>query len=274
MPVASPLKVLTMMSDFDSHFTIPPSVYFRWAMESRLMGFRTDPGLGKVLTQVDGAIMVKAQVLRLLDADVLSRPGVHVCIQQHPHSIGRTSFTLRYDYVAVDENKLIAQAMIVMVKVGPHGAAQLPAWMHAEIAWGVPVTTTVVDGSSLRPSEDLVVGSSALDQFLQNVGPLQTSHDVLTRPSDEDTNQHVNHARIVSFFEDAIALMERPWPDVFYIDYVSQLRKQTECEVRFAYGSKADTSVKLLMFLNDKKDKDHPVNRVFCQWSARQIEAP
>jgi len=260
------IEVRSSLSDFNSDAQVPASTWLRWAFDARMEGFRVT-ALRDLLNT--STVMVKAQVARILSHQAVT-PGSLVFVTQSPYQIGRTSFTLKYVFEV--DGSVVAEAMCVLVKVGADaGAAQLPAWMHQDLMWDVPASRDLASTTNKVP-EDLVVGSSALDHFLKDVGPLRSSHELITRPSDEDTQRHVTHTRTVQFFEDAIVMLKRPVPDLFYVDYVSQLRRNTHCEVRVAANNAAETQVRLLMFLQDKANSPQPVSRAFAQWTTPQLD--
>jgi acyl-CoA thioesterase FadM len=122
--------VTASYADLNCDFKVPPSVFLRWAMDARFEGFKSSP-LSRVLNS-PGAVMVKAQVLRMLQQSAIT-PGTQVAVTQSPYAVGRTSFTLKYDFHV--GAVLVAEAMAVIVKVGETGATPLPTWMHEDIEW-------------------------------------------------------------------------------------------------------------------------------------------
>lgn len=143
-------------------------------------------------------------------------------------------------------------------------------------------TTIVLVGENGRPVElkekfelakDAVKGEElmlrrdgrAVDEIGARMGS-RAPHRVLTRDSDEDTNQHVTHYRYATFFQDALAEDERYPLKSVYVEYVKEMHKNQE-GVIYSFDGPDGTALLL-------KSNGELVCRGFVTWSRNdQVDA-
>ena len=266
--MASRVTVYAAGTDLNSNREIAASTWIRWATSARLAGFRQGP-LGKLLTT--SMVMVRAQCLRMLARETIGNDTAVVATQR-PHSMAQSSFTLRCTFTV--SNRVVAQVTCVMVNVdvAKQERAPLPDWMRTDIQWDV-----APDAHSPSPvPRELARASSALNRLANS--PKRTTHEVLTRPSDEDMLRHVTHWRYVQFFEDALvhvsAAHDNGPPDVFYVDYAAQVHQRTLCEVQVpasaVAGDRAPDELPMYLFV---KGSSTPACRAYVEWNSAAASA-
>ena len=125
--------------------------------------------------------------------------------------------------------------------------------------------------TELENTEDLVLLSTALDKMeipsvVTNNNRL--SHQVLVRPSDTGRRKVVSNARMIQFFEDAVAGSKLP--DMIYLENLADLRMKTWCDV-LTVPNRENGANETISFLIER-DSGKTIARTYMSWNAKVIQ--
>lgn len=204
------MRVITRGYELASHGVLPPSAYLRYLEHMRWQCLSTDGALP--LRSFWKLGVVRAQSLHI-QKDVSFH--VELDLSLWVSRVGTTSFDFSHEIVRVEDGALVA----------------------------VSTATVVALDSDRRPTP---ISSEARQYVVERPGAI-VSRPLASRPenawsapvsirlSDQDLQQHVNHARYADFIEDArlVCARARGYGEGRWDGRVRRLRLEYEREARF-----------------------------------------